>query len=76
MLSVELGHLADILDSARQAKNVSTLAKQWSSRIHDAIWKSTVRVGHTMKQQRKLITFLFVLQVVNNIFAYETNGIL
>ncbi|KAI0346760.1 hypothetical protein BDW22DRAFT_1480505 [Trametopsis cervina] len=53
MLSVELGHLADILDSARQAKNISTLAKQWSSRIHDAIWNSTV---------------------VNNIFAYETNG--
>ncbi|KAI0092796.1 Six-hairpin glycosidase-like protein [Irpex rosettiformis] len=53
MLSVELGHLADILDSAKQGKNISTLARQWSSSIHNAIWNSTV---------------------VNNIFAYETNG--
>ncbi|KAI0700704.1 Six-hairpin glycosidase-like protein [Cytidiella melzeri] len=54
MLSVELGHLADILDSAKQSKNVSTLARQWSSRIHDAIWDTTL---------------------VDNIFAYETNGL-
>lgn len=53
MLSVELSHLADVLDDAKQGKNVSQLARQYSKRIHDAIWDTTV---------------------VNNIFAYETNG--
>ena len=42
MLSVELGHLADILDSAKQARNVSSAAREWSSSISDAIWNSTV----------------------------------
>lgn len=53
MLSVELGHLADILDATGQASNVSQSAKEWSTRIHDSIW------NHTL---------------VDNIFAYETNG--
>ncbi|KAF8232422.1 hypothetical protein L208DRAFT_1397383 [Tricholoma matsutake] len=53
MLSVELKHLADVLDSARELRDVSQQAKEWSTRIHDAIWETTV---------------------VNNIFAYETNG--
>ncbi|PPQ70128.1 hypothetical protein CVT24_003875 [Panaeolus cyanescens] len=53
MLSVELSHLATILDSTHQLRNVSQQAKEWSARIHDAIWDTTV---------------------VNNIFAYETNG--
>lgn len=53
MLSVELSNLADILDSAHQARNVSTLARSYSARIKNAIWNSTI---------------------VNNIFAYETNG--
>lgn len=42
MLSVELGHLADILDAAGQSKNISTKAKQLSARIHAAIWNTTV----------------------------------
>lgn len=54
MLSVELGHLADILDSAKQAHNVSVAAREWSARISAAIWNTTV---------------------VDNIFAYETNGL-
>ncbi|PFH52869.1 glycoside hydrolase family 125 protein [Amanita thiersii Skay4041] len=53
MLSVELNHLADILDDTKQLRNVSEQAREWSVRIHDAIWKTTV---------------------VDNIFAYETNG--
>lgn len=53
MLSVELTHLADVLDSTRQLGNVSRLARQYSSRIEKAIWNTTL---------------------VNNIFAYETNG--
>ncbi len=53
MLSVELGHLATILDSTGKGRNISALAKQWSSRIHDSIWENTI---------------------VDNIFAYETNG--
>ena len=44
MLSVELGHLAEILDATGKAQNVSDLAKEWSARIHDAIWNGTVRV--------------------------------
>jgi len=54
MLSVELTNLANILDSAGKAKNISTSARQLSKRISNAIWNSTV---------------------VNNIFAYETNGL-
>ncbi|KAK7049687.1 hypothetical protein VNI00_005718 [Paramarasmius palmivorus] len=48
MLSVELAHLADMLDATGTAENISTSAREWSARIHDA--------------------------VVDNIFAYETNG--
>jgi hypothetical protein len=54
MLSVELTNLAQVLDDVRQLQNVSQQAKEWSSRIEDAIWKTTV---------------------VDNIFAYETNGL-
>lgn len=53
MLSVELTHLADMLEQTRQLSNVSQQAREWSSRIHDAIWNTAV---------------------VDNIFAYETNG--
>ncbi|KAI0829436.1 Six-hairpin glycosidase-like protein [Trametes gibbosa] len=53
MLSVELTHLADILDSAKQAKNISQLARKYSFTIENAIWETTI---------------------VDNIFAYETNG--
>jgi len=53
MLSVELSNLADILDAAGQAQNISEMARIWSKRIHDAIWNYTL---------------------VNNVFAYETNG--
>lgn len=42
MLSVELSHLATILDSTGKGQNISTLAKQWSSRIHDSIWENTI----------------------------------
>lgn len=45
MLSVELAHLADLLDSAGQSKNVSDLARNYSSVIHDAIWNTTVSDG-------------------------------
>ncbi|EKM59661.1 uncharacterized protein PHACADRAFT_205888 [Phanerochaete carnosa HHB-10118-sp] len=54
MLSVELTNLANILDSAKQAPNVSAAAREWSSRISNAIWNTTL---------------------VDNIFAYETNGL-
>lgn len=54
MLSVELNYLANVLDDVRQLQNVSQQAREWSKRIHDAIWNTTV---------------------VDNIFAYETNGL-
>ncbi|KAJ7698396.1 Six-hairpin glycosidase-like protein [Mycena rosella] len=58
MLSVELGHLADVLGASGQAKsgqgkNISAQAKVWSKRVSDAVWGTTL---------------------VDNIFAYETNG--
>lgn len=42
MLSVELAHLADILDATEQSFNVSQLAREYSKRISDAIWNTTV----------------------------------
>lgn len=42
MLSVELTHLADMLNEAKMFKNISTLANSLSKRISDAIWKTTV----------------------------------
>ncbi|KIY72929.1 glycoside hydrolase family 125 protein [Cylindrobasidium torrendii FP15055 ss-10] len=42
MLSVELGHLADILDATGQAADVAAQATEWSTRIRDAIWEHTV----------------------------------
>ncbi|KAF8906780.1 fungal and bacterial [Gymnopilus junonius] len=53
MLSVELTHLAQMLDEVSTMRNVSQQAKEWSTRITNAIWENTV---------------------VNNVFAYETNG--
>lgn len=53
MLSVELTHLATMLESVGKAQNVSQAARKYSSTIRKAIWDTTV---------------------VNNIFAYETNG--
>ncbi|KAJ7110661.1 Six-hairpin glycosidase-like protein [Mycena epipterygia] len=58
MLSVELGHLADILTASGQAKsgqgkNITAQAQVWGKRVSDAVWVNTL---------------------VNNIFAYETNG--
>lgn len=44
MLSVELNYLADMLDDIKQLYNVSQQARQWSKRIHGAIWETTVRV--------------------------------
>lgn len=44
MLSVELTNLAEILDSTGKLRNVSQQARDWSSKIHDAIWKTTVRL--------------------------------
>lgn len=43
MLSVELKHLADVLDATGQLRNVSSQAKEWSTRISKAIWDTTVR---------------------------------
>ena len=43
MLSVELSHLADMLDAVHQRPNVSIKAKQLSKRISDAVWSTTVR---------------------------------
>jgi predicted TPR repeat methyltransferase len=45
MLSVELVHLADILDGMGHLKNVSKSAREWSSQIKKAIWNHTVRLG-------------------------------
>ncbi|KAF7797538.1 hypothetical protein EIP86_008738 [Pleurotus ostreatoroseus] len=42
MLTVELGHLADMLDATKQAKNVSQLAKHYKSVITNAIWNTTL----------------------------------
>ncbi|KAJ7451490.1 Six-hairpin glycosidase-like protein [Mycena galericulata] len=58
MLSVELGHLADILTASGEAetaqgKNLSGQAALWSKRVADAVWKHSL---------------------VDNVFAYETNG--
>jgi uncharacterized protein len=43
MLSVELTHLADILDAVQQRQDVSVKARQLSKRISDAVWQHTVR---------------------------------
>lgn len=56
MLSVELGHLADILDSAKQTKNVSSLARTWSTRISDAVWNTTVRNSKLKKSHSVSLT--------------------
>ncbi|KAK7470856.1 hypothetical protein VKT23_002272 [Stygiomarasmius scandens] len=45
MLSVELSHLADILDAAGQGQNISQSAREWSSTIRSAIWNTTLLDG-------------------------------
>ncbi|CDO74062.1 Glycoside Hydrolase Family 125 protein [Trametes cinnabarina] len=42
MLSVELTNLANILDATKQAKNISQLARKYSSTITNAIWTTTI----------------------------------
>lgn len=72
MLSVELTNLANILESAGQFSNISTLARNTSAVISAAIWNNTVRKLPFLWHQ-VYIPFLD-LQVENGIFAYETNG--
>jgi hypothetical protein len=45
MLSVELTHLADVLDAVKQRPDVSANARQLSKRISAAIWNTTVRAS-------------------------------
>ncbi|KAG8743921.1 hypothetical protein FRC10_011107 [Ceratobasidium sp. 414] len=45
MLSVELVHLADILDGMGHSRNISKSARRWSSQIKSAIWNHTVADG-------------------------------
>ncbi|KAJ7074850.1 Six-hairpin glycosidase-like protein [Mycena belliarum] len=59
MLSVELGHLKDVLKASGQSKTgqgkkFAKDAGTWSARVRAAVWKETL---------------------VNNVFAYETNGL-
>ena len=42
MLAVELTHIADVLDSAGQFPNISSLARNVSARVTSAIWNTTV----------------------------------
>lgn len=42
MLTVELGYLADILDDAGLASDVSQAAREYKANITDAIWNHTV----------------------------------
>lgn len=69
MLSVELTHLAEVLDAIGQMPDLSKEAKTWSSRLNDAIWTHTVTYCSC-----NLDNTVNVLQVVDNIFAYEVNG--
>lgn len=57
MLSVELEHLSDVLDSVGVLKNVSSQAKEWSSRIRKAIWDTTVSVPPWMMRHDILTTY-------------------
>ena len=42
MLTVELGYLADVLDAAGVASNVSQAAREYKANITEAIWNHTV----------------------------------
>lgn len=70
MLSVQLTNLATILDHAGVAPNVSSQAKHWSKTIEQAVWEHTVR----RVWQKVCILLICLSQVVDGIFAYETNG--
>ena len=43
MLTVELGYLADVLDAAGVASNVSEAAREYKANITEAIWNHTAR---------------------------------
>ncbi|TFK76098.1 hypothetical protein BDN72DRAFT_756746 [Pluteus cervinus] len=45
MLSVELGHLADMLQASGKLSNITQQSRQLSNRIRDAIWKTTIADG-------------------------------
>ena len=42
MLSVELTHIADVLDDVGTLANVSSKAREYAATIRDAIWKHTL----------------------------------
>lgn len=73
MLSVELVNLANMLDSAKLGHNFSAQARSYSKIITDAIWNTTV-CSNPLPFIRALAQFVTLAQVVDNIFAYETNG--
>lgn len=47
MLSVELNHLANILNSAGIQEDVADMAGELSDRIKSAVWQHAVRVSLT-----------------------------
>lgn len=74
MISVELGHLADTLDSINTLGNVSSLARQYSNSISSAIYAHTLfdlppnsRSNGNSKRNNNG-------SAGGQIFAYETNG--
>ncbi|KAG9317210.1 Six-hairpin glycosidase-like protein [Chiua virens] len=71
MLSVEMNNLATILDEVDIAPSVSAKAEQWSQSIKDAIYEHAVRFDVRIQ----LILLDALTQAINNVFAYETNGL-
>lgn len=74
MLSVELSNLADMVDAAGQFVNISSLARDVSSRIGAAIWNTTVS-PLLSASYLSISVYARVCKVTNGIFAYETNGL-
>ena len=56
MLSVELNHLANILDDTKQLQDVSRQARELSERIRDAILETTVRGCTTVSRHLYIST--------------------
>jgi len=57
MLSIELGYLADVLESVQvgQLGDVSMNARNWSETIRDAIWNTTVGLDNDSSRSLGLL---------------------
>jgi hypothetical protein len=54
MLSVELKHLADVMDAVGGDEDIVRLGRKWSATVSEAIWEHAVRFSVYLELHRTI----------------------